>query len=477
MQAIIFANRTGDELAPLNDHYCPARLPIGNKAVIEYTLEDIAKSGITQIKLIISSQAREIESFLCNGEKWGLEIEYFLSKPQEEAGSILKRLALDPDESLLLVRGDIFRSPSISQFIDFSKEFPSDFVQAKMESQNAGMMLLPAALPYLADIDWPFFSHFDSTSVVTLVLHGRSFMLDSFHSYMDANLCLAKNELPTLTPSERSYLSANAQQDFYVGTKAHTGDLTSQNGWGIIGNNCRIEEKVQLKESVVIGSNCLIDKESSIENSLILPNTYVGERLEVKNSILCQDLLINLQHLGVIQIKDQALIGANEIPAKPSENKTSTLTKLFLFVILILSLPLWPLLSVYSALRHTFSKHSEYSTISDTCIDNLGQTFKAWRWNIPGPISARLPQIYHVLTGRLDLFGDTPEARYATGKDDRRLGVLGPVQLLLDKSAPKEERQMLELEFDADNRASKYLHLLWRALRSQPQTITASHFL
>ncbi|MPY24833.1 nucleotidyltransferase family protein [Shewanella sp. YLB-07] len=463
MQAIIFANRSGDELAPLNSHYSPALLPIGNKAVIEYTLEDIVKSGITKIKLIVSSQAKEIEQYLGQGERWGLEIDYFLSKPEEETGLILKRLALSSEESLLLVRGDIFRSPSIAQFIDFSMDFSDDFVQAKMENQNAGMMLLPAALPYIADIDWPFSPHFDSTSVVTLVLHGRCFMLDSFRSYMDANLSLATNELPSLSPSERSYISANPQQDFYVGAKARTGPLNEQDGWGIIGENSRIEDKVQLKECIVIGSNCLIDKESTLENCIILPNTYVGEKLEVKNSILCKNLLINLQNSGVIQINDQALIGANESQAKPGKNKTGSITKGLLLILLVTSLPLWPLLTLYSSIRNALMKQAEDSTISDTFIDNLGQTFPAWRWNIPSAITARLPQLYHVLTGRLDLFGDSPEARYATGKEQRRLGVLGPVQLLLDHTAPEEERQLLELEFDADLRATKYLHLLWRA--------------
>lgn len=478
MQAIIFANRTGDELAPLNSHYCPALLPVGNKAVIEYTLEDIVKSGITQIKLVISFQAKEIENHLGHGEKWGLDIEYFLSKPEEDTGEILKRLALAPDESLLLVRGDIFRSPCIAHFIDFSKEFSNDFVQAKMENQNAGMMLLPAALPYIADINWPFLPHCDNKSVVTLVLHGRCFMLDSFLCYMNANKALATNELPSLTPNERSYLSASPEQDFYVGPKTNTDELHKQSGWGIIGENCQIEEDVQLKGCVVIGQNCLIDKTSIIDNSMILANTYVGGNLEVSNSILCKNLLINVETSGVIQINDQALIGSNEVQAKSSTNKTGIMTRFMLSIILLLSLPLWPLLSIYSSLRNTFKPHSdsnaEKSTISDIFIDNSGRNFQAWRWNIPSKLLSRSPQIFYVLTGKLDLFGDAPEARYSTGKEDRRLGIFGPVQLLLEPSAPEEERHMLELEFDADERAIKYLHLVCRACKSNAQVIASS---
>ncbi|WP_076411076.1 NDP-sugar synthase [Shewanella sp. UCD-KL12] len=472
MQAIIFANRTGDELAPLNSHYCPALLPVGNKAVIEYTLEDVVKAGITQIKLIISSQAQEIEAQLGNGEKWGLDIEYFLSKPQEETSSILSRLALDPKESLLLTRGDIFRTPSIAQFITFAADFSDDFVQAKMESKNAGMILLPAALPYIADIDWPLSSHSDTSSVVTLVLHGRSFMLDSFDSYMDANLSLAGNQLPTLTPSNRKFNSANPLRSFYVGAKSDSGNLSEQNGWGVIGEGSRIEQTVALNECVVIGKDCLIDRESVLENCVVLPNTYVGEKLEVKNSILSKDLLINIENGGVIQVNDLSLIGTNERIAKPCGRKTSKLTRSALLIFFILTLPLWPFICLYLSLRSVCIQEAAHFTVTDTFIDNLGHKFQAWRWNIPGTIIARLPQLYHVLTGRLDLFGDSPEARYAAGKELRRLGVLGPVQLLLDRSAPEEERMLLELEFDADLRSTKYLHLLWRAL--QPQLITPS---
>ncbi len=36
MQAIVFANRNGNELAPLDQQYCPALLPLANKALVEY---------------------------------------------------------------------------------------------------------------------------------------------------------------------------------------------------------------------------------------------------------------------------------------------------------------------------------------------------------------------------------------------------------------------------------------------------------
>ncbi|WP_394494346.1 sugar phosphate nucleotidyltransferase [Shewanella sp. ENK2] len=59
MQAIVFANRTGNELAPLNQQYCPALLPVANKALVEYTLEDLASAGVTDVKLVICSDAKK----------------------------------------------------------------------------------------------------------------------------------------------------------------------------------------------------------------------------------------------------------------------------------------------------------------------------------------------------------------------------------------------------------------------------------
>lgn len=481
MQAIIFANRLGDELTPLNHYYCPALLPVGNKAVIDYTLEDIALSGITQVRLVISPQAKEIEQHLGSGKKWGVDIEYFLSKPEEETSAVLKRLSLDTQDKLLLARGDIFRSPSIAQFIEFSKEFPDNFVQAKMANQNAGMMLLPAALPHIADLNWPLTQEGNDEAVVTLVLHGHCCMLDDFQAYMDTNLSLAANNFPSLTPMERSYQSANPEQDFYVGAKARTGQLNEQQGWGLLGENAWIDPSVVMRNCISVGNDCLIDKGSILNNCLVLPHTYVGEGLEVKDSILCKNLLINVRTKGVIEIDDQALIGSCEVPAKDETDKTSLMTRLLLLILLIASLPLWPMFQAVSFInsygakisgknKHHSSKLPQSETTSEARIkqsfkDNLGRTFMAWKWNISPMILALIPQLYYVISGRLDLFGTSPQISNARGQASGRLGVFGPVQLLLDESAPQEERSLISLEFEADSRSTKYLSLLWQSFR------------
>jgi mannose-1-phosphate guanylyltransferase/phosphomannomutase len=465
MQAIIFANRIGDELAPLEQYYCPALLPIGNKSVIEYTLEDIATSGITKVKLIISSQAQEIEQYLGDGERWGIEIDYFLSKPEERTTAVLERLSLLPLNSILIVRGDIFRSPCIANFINFSKKCPNEFVQAKMESQNAGMLLLPAALSYLDGIDWPLTHDYESKSVVTLVLHGRCHMLDSFQSYMKANLNLANNDIPSLTPMERSFTSANPEQDFYVGAKTHTGDLSQQSGWGIIGENCRIDPSVEMKGAIIIGNDTLIDKGSILENCLILPNTYVGERLEVSNSILCKKLLISLNTKGHIEIDDQALIGPSAQQVNPKSTDTHLSTRFFILMLLITSLPLWPFLASYALIRVIFFKLQTRPLIQEMINDNLGRTLMAYSFNVPTRLLSLLPQLFFVVTGQLDLFGAPAQTRYATGRNKQRLGVFGPVQLLLDEDAPEEERMLLMREFDNTPNSTKYLSLLCRSLK------------
>ncbi|NRD74671.1 NDP-sugar synthase [Shewanella sp. VB17] len=463
MQAIIFANRTGDELAPLDQYYCPALLPIGNKSAIEYTLEDIASSGITKVKLIISSQAQEIEQRLGDGKRWGLDIEYFLSKPQEKTTSVLGRLSISSDDQILIVRGDIFRSPCITDFINFSKQFSNGFVQAKMANQNAAMMLLPAALPYLDGIDWPLTQPSDNTSVVTLVLHGLCNRLDSFQAYMQVNVDLANNRIPFLSPIERPVMSANPEQDFYVGAKANTGDLTLQNAWGIIGENSWVSPNVKMKNTIIIGNNSLIDNNSTLENCLILPHTYVGEGLEVNNSILCQKLLISLDNGGVIEIDDQALIGPSEHQVPIKSTKTHLSTRFIVFMLLIASLPLWPLSACYTLIYSLLSRVPTKLLNHEVINDNLGKELTTYSLNVPSRILSLLPHLFLVLTGQLDLFGAPAQVRFAAEQDKQRRGVFGPIQLLLGNDAPEEERLLLTLEFDNNHHRTKYITLLWDA--------------
>lgn len=476
MKAIIFANRHGNEIAPLNEYYCPALLPIGNKAVIDYTLEDLFNSDISDIKLVVSDHANAIRAHVKNGEKWGLNIDYFLSQSQESTESILKKMSIDMSESLLLIRGDMLRSPCIKKFIHFSEKIPRAFIQAKMNDQKAGLILLPAAQHFTGDINWPLINHnaaieesiYQSTQPsVTQILHGHCYMLDSFNSIMQANLNIANLTVPNITPMGRKFVSRSQNnKGFYIGTKTDPNLVHTQNANGIIGASTQMAPSVELKKTLVIGSNCLIEPKCQIENSVIFPNTYVGPGLKANEAIICQDLLISPKNNSCIRIADPVLITLNTPKEKRKKvSYLSRITALIALFIVGLLLPAFFLLSLLS--------NSKKPLTQQVLIDNKGRKLNSCRWAFTSPLLSRTPQLIYVITGQLDLFGHAPKSSLEAYKKDTthetKYGILGPVQLFIDPNAPDEEKSLIEKSFENTQGKVKYLSLVWGSMINSPQ--------
>ena len=67
-------------------------LPIATKPLIDYTLDTFLLTGINEIIVVISANAEYIEHHLGNGEHWGVQLNYVLSRGQEEPTTVLARL-------------------------------------------------------------------------------------------------------------------------------------------------------------------------------------------------------------------------------------------------------------------------------------------------------------------------------------------------------------------------------------------------
>lgn len=475
MQAIIFANRNGNELMPLNQFYCPALLPVSNKNVIEYTLEDLANTGVKQVKLIVSSQIHELKAAIGNGERWGLEIDYFLSRDQEDASKVIPRLLLDKTQSILLARADMLRSPCIKSFVQFSEQMPNSFVIAKINNQNAGLLMLPAARAHTETLNWPLANTENlieqlEGDYVTQVLHGDCFMLDSLSDYMQANQSMAMAKVIGSAPKGRYISSATAANGFYVGVKTKTGQLRTQNAWGVIGDNSQIDESVNMQQNVIVGNNCLIDKKCTLNNCIILDDSYVGQDLNVSNAIVCQSLLITPDSGGYIEINDQCLIASNQvndnsIAINDTGSNVSVFQRLSASLLFSASLMLSPILIV-SAIFSSSHKPLFHQQVT---INN--QKFNTWRWNVGSLFLSRLPQLILVITGKLNLVGCSPFNKPYQNDEtteeyseqnltaNKELGLYGPIQLHSNNDMTHEEQMLIEAEFAQLKTKAKLLKL------------------
>ncbi|WP_330633234.1 glucose-1-phosphate thymidylyltransferase [Halocatena halophila] len=79
MKAIILAGGTGSRLRPIT-HTGPKQLiPVANKPVLEYAIEDLKNVEIREIGIVLgNSGCDEIQNLIGNGEEYGVDITYIL---------------------------------------------------------------------------------------------------------------------------------------------------------------------------------------------------------------------------------------------------------------------------------------------------------------------------------------------------------------------------------------------------------------
>lgn len=79
MKGIILAGGTGSRLRPIT-HTGPKQLvPVANKPVLEYAIEDLVEAGIDEIGIVLGQTGRDaIQAYCGTGDAWNVEITYIV---------------------------------------------------------------------------------------------------------------------------------------------------------------------------------------------------------------------------------------------------------------------------------------------------------------------------------------------------------------------------------------------------------------
>jgi len=90
VKAVILAGGLGTRLRPLTNNNPKPMLPIGGKPILEHLIDWTKKNGIKSIVLCVSYLRETIEDHFGDGERFGIKIEYAVSKKQLATAGQLK---------------------------------------------------------------------------------------------------------------------------------------------------------------------------------------------------------------------------------------------------------------------------------------------------------------------------------------------------------------------------------------------------
>jgi hypothetical protein len=242
----------------------------------------------------------------------------------------------------------------------------------------------------------------------------------------------------------------------------------------LIGSRCRIADNAELSGGVVISNDVVIDRNAVIHRSVIMPNTYVGELVEVTNAIVAGNRLIHVDTGTVATVADSFLL-ASISNVEIGVRIGNLAGRMAGVVLLAASLWMWPIAFIASMLASPREPIRSRLLIGNRKRGSRSAEFKVFEFAISVPILRYLPYLLAVIAGRLRLVGVEPlESGQFPGRleewelvrDQGAVGLFGPVQLTASQDTPDEQRKIVEAYYVSTRSTKEDLKWMLRAVAS-----------
>ncbi|MBM7613496.1 mannose-1-phosphate guanylyltransferase/phosphomannomutase [Alkaliphilus hydrothermalis] len=340
IKGLIMAGGKGTRLKPLTCSLPKPMVPIMNKPVMEYSIELLKKHGITEIAVTLAYMPTEITDYFGNGEKWGVNLHYFIEDEPLGTGGSVKNAESFIDDTLIIISGDALTDLDIQTAIDYhrekeskatlvlrNEEVPIEYgvvitddrgkIRRFLEKPswgevfsntiNTGIYILePEVLDYYNRGDKFDFSKDlfpkllkDQVPMYGYVMEGYWCDIGDLNSYKQTHFDILDDKVEIKLDAK--YLAKGS----WIGEGTHMGEGVKIVPPIYIGRNCRIKDNVVLDQYTVIGDDCIIGKDSSMKRSILWEGTSLGEQVEARGAVICHRAIIK----NKVELLENAVIG------------------------------------------------------------------------------------------------------------------------------------------------------------------------
>lgn len=128
MRGVVLSGGTGTRLRPITFSMAKQLVPVANKPILFYGLEDLAHSGITEVGIIVAPQTGdEIRSAVGDGSRFGLDVTFIVQEePLGLAHALKTALPFVDGHDMLMYLGDNLVKQGVADVVaDFERDRPN----------------------------------------------------------------------------------------------------------------------------------------------------------------------------------------------------------------------------------------------------------------------------------------------------------------------------------------------------------------
>ena len=342
MKALVLSGGKGTRLRPLTFTCAKQLIPVANKPILGYVLDQVAATEIKKVGVITAPETEQyVRDYVGDGLKWKLDVNYISQEPLGLAHAVKTANSFLAHDSFVMCLGDNVIGQSLNTFVQkFQEEHldaliilkevddPSSFGIAQLD--NKGNIVRLAEKPKtpmgnLAIIGTYLFSNkiHKAIEFIKPSWRGELEITDAIQEMMNLGFTVKAEVLNSWwldTGKKDDILSANAKiLDEYI-ERDIQGNVANSN----IDGRVKVEAEAKIVNSTVRGP-CTIGKNAQIQNSFIGPYTSIGDNSKISNSNLEYCVILENVLIEDVERLEDSLVGKN---AKVTKNKKNGTIKL-----------------------------------------------------------------------------------------------------------------------------------------------------
>lgn len=350
MKAVVMAGGQGSRLRPLTLSRPKPLMPIINQPVLAHILGLLRRHGITEVVMTLQHMAEAVQDYCGDGGEWDLHIQYSIEKlPLGTAGGVLQAREY-LDDTFLVISGDALTDFDLGAILDFHKQrgaLATITLYRVPDPLEFGVIITDERGKVLNFLEKPSWGEVISDTVNTGIYVLQPEALN--HIEENKPFDFSKDLFPRLLEKGAplyGYVASGYWCDVgdlneyrracfeFLEGKVHLAEPGQPLGPGIwvggeveiapdaqlysplfLGAGVKIKGGVVLRGPVAIGENTIIDSRAQVERSIIWRNSYIGESVELRGSIVGSQVSVKNKAMafeGTV-IGDSSVVGEGAV--------------------------------------------------------------------------------------------------------------------------------------------------------------------
>lgn len=329
MKGVVLAGGTGSRLRPITFSMAKQLVPVANKPILFYGLEDLAAAGIEQVGMIIAPQTGdEIRRTVGDGKRFGLEIEYILQEePLGLAHALKTALPFVDGDDVLMYLGDNLVKQGVADVVtDFEEDRPNcQILLTKVDDpRQFGVAELGTEGEVVRLVEKPSNPRSD-LALVGVYLFDQS-VVEAVNSIQPS----ARGELEItdaiqyLVTSGRSvrpslvtgwWKDTGKKEDLLHANELVLSDLAEHRGGEVVGGEIRGTVSIGAGSQIVdceLTGPLTVGENVHMARTIVGPDTAIGDRCRISDANIESSIVLESAEIRGWSIRD-SLIGRGAV--------------------------------------------------------------------------------------------------------------------------------------------------------------------